>query len=157
VPRCARRWGVHTAFYLIHSMARRVHSRKRTGGLLGTSPTPPDLGVSRIIYLGGLGASSQRSHRTCAVARRSANIALIGLPVIEFRASVVIGSGSLSFEMVRALVERLPVMIAPRWSRSLRSRSPSRICSSICSRVDLPCEESRIFEIGGRTRSPMAA
>ena len=53
-----------------------------------------------------------------------------GVPVIEFRASIVIGSGSLSFEMIRALVERLPVMITPRWvSVPARSRSPSTTCS----------------------------
>jgi hypothetical protein len=52
-----------------------------------------------------------------------------GVPTIEFRASVIIGSGSLSFELVRALVDRLPVMITPRWYKRRRSRSRSKMSS----------------------------
>ena len=73
-------------------------------------------GVRRIIYLGGLGESSaelsthlRSRHEVGEVLRES------GVRVIEFRASIIIGSGSLSFEMVRALAERLPVMITPKW------------------------------------------
>jgi uncharacterized protein YbjT (DUF2867 family) len=73
-------------------------------------------GVQRIIYLGGLGddAASLSPHlrsRHEVGDRLRAH----GVPVIEFRASIIIGSGSLSFEMIRALIERLPVMITPRW------------------------------------------
>ncbi len=73
-------------------------------------------GVRRIIYLGGLGAEEPplsthlRSRQEVADILRSSEV-----PTIEFRASIVIGSGSLSFEMIRALVQRLPVMICPRW------------------------------------------
>jgi uncharacterized protein YbjT (DUF2867 family) len=72
--------------------------------------------VRRIVYLGGLGDEDAdlsphlRSRHEVGRALRAS-----GVPVIEFRASVVIGSGSLSFEMLRALVERLPVMVTPRW------------------------------------------
>jgi len=108
--------GVHTAYYLVHSMASagsfeeedRVASR-----VFGDAAR--EAGVRRIIYLGGLGSSNEklsahlRSRQEVGEILRSS-----GVPVIEFRASIVIGSGSLSFEMIRALVERLPVMIAPR-------------------------------------------
>jgi uncharacterized protein YbjT (DUF2867 family) len=73
-------------------------------------------GIQRIIYLGGLGSQDQalsahlRSRHQVAEILRSS-----GIRIIEFRASIVIGSGSLSFEMIRALVQRLPVMICPRW------------------------------------------
>ena len=75
-------------------------------------------GVRRIIYLGGLGRSATglsahlRSRQEVGEILRGS-----GVPVIEFRASIVIGSGSLSFEMIRALVERLPVMITPAVGR----------------------------------------
>jgi uncharacterized protein YbjT (DUF2867 family) len=72
--------------------------------------------VRRIIYLGGLGDDRQelsahlrRRHEVGEVLRAA------GVPTIEFRASIIIGSGSLSFELIRALVERLPAMITPRW------------------------------------------
>ena len=73
-------------------------------------------GVRRIIYLGGLGDSPD-SLSTHLKSRLETGEALreAGVPVVEFRASIVIGAGSLSFEMIRALVERLPVMICPRW------------------------------------------
>src|SRR5690242_13689069 len=73
-------------------------------------------GVRRIIYLGGLGDNRlplsphlRSRHEVGEILRTS------GVQVIELRASIVIGSGSLSFEMIRALVERLPIMVAPRW------------------------------------------
>ena len=77
-------------------------------------------GVRRIIYLGGLAddigslSSHLKSRAETGEALRSG-----GVPVIEFRASIVIGAGSLSFEMIRALVERLPVMVCPRWVDTL--------------------------------------
>jgi uncharacterized protein YbjT (DUF2867 family) len=76
--------------------------------------------VRRIIYLGGLGEDHgdlsdhlQSRHEVGDLLRQS------GVQVVELRASIVIGSGSLSFEMVRALTEHLPVMIMPRWVRIL--------------------------------------
>ena len=109
--------GVGSAYYLVHSMGstQSFEEQDRTGAQ-NFANAAREAGVQRIIYLGGLGRSSDqlsthlRSRQEVGEILRSA-----GVPVIEFRASVVIGSGSLSFEMIRALVERLPVMIAPRW------------------------------------------
>ncbi len=73
-------------------------------------------GVSRIIYLGGLGDATDalsehlRSRQDTGAALRAA-----GVPVTEFRAAVIVGSGSVSFEMIRYLAERVPVMICPSW------------------------------------------
>ncbi|MGD8352840.1 MAG: SDR family oxidoreductase, partial [Pseudomonadota bacterium] len=76
-----------------------------------------------------------------------------GILTIEFRASIIIGSGSLSFDMVRALVERLPVMITPRWVRSLAQPiAVEDVIEYLLEAVDLPLEESKIFEIGGKDR-----
>ena len=72
--------------------------------------------MRRIIYLGGLAddAASLSPHLRSR-AETGRHLRAAGVPVVEFRASIVIGAGSLSFEMIRALVERLPVMICPRW------------------------------------------
>ena len=77
-------------------------------------------GVRRIVYLGGLAddAGSLSAHLKSRAETGDA-LRASGVPVIEFRASIVIGGGSLSFEMVHALVERLPVMICPRWVETL--------------------------------------
>jgi len=144
--------GVHTTFYLVHSMgsagAFEEEDRRAARNFAGAAR---DLGVSRIIYLGGLGESSptlsphlRSRHEVGEILRSS------GLQVIEFRASVVIGSGSLSFEMIRTLVERLPVMVAPRWvSVPAQPIAIQDLLEYLLAGLDMPGEESRIFEIGG--------
>jgi uncharacterized protein YbjT (DUF2867 family) len=143
---------IHTAFYLVHSMGSagsfEEEDRRAAGNFADAAR---DLGVSRIVYLGGLGASSptlsphlRSRHEVGEILRSS------GVPVIEFRASVVIGSGSLSFEMIRSLVELLPVMIAPRWVAIPAQPIAIRdLLEYLLAALDLPCEGSRVFEIGG--------
>jgi uncharacterized protein YbjT (DUF2867 family) len=109
--------GIDVAVYLIHSMGSAgsfEEADREAAGRFGTAAAAA--GVRRIVYLGGLGDGRDdlsphlRSRReTGEVLRES------GVPVIELRASIVIGAGSLSFEMVRSLVERLPVMVCPKW------------------------------------------
>ena len=144
--------GVHTAFYLVHSMGSTgSFEEEDRRAARNFADVARDLGVSRIVYLGGLGESSPtlsphlRSRQEVGEILRSS-----GPPVIEFRASVVLGSGSLSFEMIRALVERLPVMIAPRWVAVPAQPIAIRdLIEYLLAALDLPCEGSRIFEIGG--------
>jgi hypothetical protein len=110
-----------------------------------------DQGVQRIIYLGGLGDQSPelsahlRSRHEVADILRSS-----GIPTIEFRASIVIGSGSLSFEMIRALVQRLPVMICPRWvDVKAQPIAVEDVIAYLMEALDLPVEQAAVFEIGG--------
>ncbi len=132
--------------------ARPDRSRSQTGrAALNFASAAAKAGVRRIIYLGGLGDSQQplsahlRSRHEVGEILRST-----GVQVIEFRASIVIGSGSLSFEMVRALVERLPVMIAPRWVSVLSQPiAVSDLLSYLVAALDVEISESRVFEIGG--------
>ena len=104
--------GVKIAFYLVHSMgsAESFEENDRIAAQ-NFGEIAKEAGVERIIYLGGLGnekevlSSHLRSRQEVGYILRASKV-----PVIEFRASIVIGSGSLSFEMIRSLVERLPVM-----------------------------------------------
>jgi uncharacterized protein YbjT (DUF2867 family) len=103
-----------------------------------------------MIYLGGLGRSSDqlsthlRSRQEVGEILRS-----VGVPVIEFRALVVIGSGSLSFKKIRALVERLPVMIAPRWvSVEAQPIAIADLLSYLLAAIGHPMNTSEIYEIG---------
>ena len=144
--------GVHTAYYLVHSMGSsgsfELQDRAAARNF-GAAARAAD--VRRIVYLGGLGESSEdlsphlRSRHEVGEVLRSS-----GVEVIEFRASIVIGSGSLSFEMIRALVERLPIMIAPRWV-SIRAQpiAIGDLLAYLLAALDLPADESRVFEIGG--------
>lgn len=147
--------GVDAAFYLVHAMAAEgdFAERDRTAARL-FGEAARRAGVRRIIYLGGLGSSRDelsahlRSRQEVGEILRAG-----GVPVIEFRASVVIGAGSLSFEMVRSLVERLPVMIAPRWvSVPAQPIAISDLLRYLAAALDLPIAGSRVFEIGGSDR-----
>lgn len=147
--------GVGSAYYLVHSMGstQSFEEQDRTGAQ-NFANAAREAGVRRIIYLGGLGHSTDqlsahlRSRQEVGEILRSA-----GVPVIEFRASVVIGSGSLSFEMIRALVERLPVMIAPRWvSVDAQPIAIADMLAYLLAALDYPVASSNIFEIGGSDR-----
>ncbi|HEX6251212.1 MAG TPA: SDR family oxidoreductase [Gemmatimonadaceae bacterium] len=143
---------VEVAYYLVHSMGSRgsFEDDDRTGAE-NFGAAARAAGVKRIIYLGGLGSEEEelsahlRSRQEVGDILRQS-----GVPVIEFRASIVIGSGSLSFEMIRSLVDRLPVMITPRWVNvTAQPIAIDDLLAYLVAALDLPEGESRIFEIGG--------
>ena len=109
--------GVDTAFYLVHSMnggeAFEAEERRRGSQLRRAPRAKPECGES-FTWVGWRTAMSFRAHMRSR-AETGNILRASGVPVIELQASIVIGSGSASFEMIRALVERLPVMITPRW------------------------------------------
>ena len=152
--------GVTTAYYLVHSMgsAGEFETEDRRAAQ-NFAEAARAAGVRRIIYLGGLGderaglsAHLRSRHEVGEVLRSS------GVPLIEFRASVVIGAGSLSFELVRALVERLPVMVTPRWVEvATQPIAIGDLLAYLLAALDLPPGPSRIFEIGGSDRTSYGA
>jgi hypothetical protein len=106
--------------------------------------------VRRIVYLGGLGHEEGLSDHLASRHEVGAILRSGSTETIEFRASVIIGSGSLSFEMVRALVDRLPVMITPRWvSTPSQPIAIEDVLDYLVAALDLPAGGSRIYEIGG--------
>ena len=108
--------GVETAFYLVHSMLAGAEFEDReTEAATNFARAAREAGVRRIIYLGGLASGNSLSPHMRSRAETGKILRSSGIPVIELQASIVIGSGSASFELIRALVERLPVMITPRW------------------------------------------
>ena len=108
--------GVHTAYYLVHSMGSTAAFEAADQAAQCFAAAARQAAVQRVIYLGGLGDSqSQLSPHLRSRQEVGEILRASGIPVIEFRTSIVIGSGSASFEIIRALVERLPVMITPRW------------------------------------------
>jgi uncharacterized protein YbjT (DUF2867 family) len=144
--------GVQTAYYLVHSMgAGGDFEYKDRQAARNFGEAARTAGVKQIIYLGGLGESygqlspHLRSRREVGRILRES-----GVPVIEFRASIVIGSGSLSFEMIRALTERLPVMITPRWvATPAQPIAIEDVLAYLTEALKLQPGLSRIFEIGG--------
>ena len=144
--------GVATAVYLVHSMGEGgdfAAVDRRAAQSFGAAARAA--GVRKIVYLGGLGDPDEdlsphlRSrHEVGAILRES------GVPVVELRASVVIGAGSLSFEMIRALVERLPVMVTPRWVRvPTQPVYIGDLLDYLVAAVEREAASSRTFEVGG--------
>lgn len=143
---------VHTAYYLIHSMGSTGSFEKedaQAARLFGTAAR--EAGVQHIIYLGGLGDESSKlsahlhsRHEVGEILRSS------GVRVTEFRASIIIGSGSLSFEMIRALVERLPFMITPKWvSVEAQPIGIQDVLAYLVQSAARVPERSPVYEIGG--------
>ena len=145
--------GVTTAYYLVHLMASSGDFQKKDReAAQNFAAAAKQAGVKRIIYLGGLGDDSdpklsihlRSRHEVGTILRDS------GVEVIEFRASVIIGAGSLSFEMIGSLTKRLPVMICPRWlATPTQPIAIDDVLAYLLAALDLPAGESRIFEIGG--------
>jgi uncharacterized protein YbjT (DUF2867 family) len=114
--------GVDTAYYLAHSMAsgESGFERRDLQAARWFGQAAREAGVRHIVYLGGLGdPRSGLSRHLASRQETGAELAAHGVPVTEFRAAIIIGSGSASFELLRSLVERLPMMVTPRWVRTL--------------------------------------
>lgn len=141
--------GVDSAFYLIHSMGDSGDFvAKELEAARNFAEAAQSAGVRRIVYLGGLGGDDLSPHlesrqRVGDEFRRS------GVQTIELRSSVVIGSGSVSFELVRALVDHLPVMITPSWVRKrTQPIAVEDVLAYLLGALELEVEDSRIVEIG---------
>ena len=143
--------GIDVAYYLVHSMVsgETYPERDRRIAQLFANAAA-DAGVRRIIYLGGLGNPAGRLSDHLASRQEVGRIlAASGVRVIELRAAVVVGSGSVSFEMIRYLTERLPIMITPRWvERHCQPIGVRNVLEYLIEALDHPDAEG-IYEIGG--------
>jgi len=144
--------GITTAYYLIHSMGSDESFETADREAARSFAAAADAaGVSRIIYLGGLGSGDGALSPHLRSRQEVGRIlAESGVPVLEFRASIIIGSGSLSFEMIRSLVERLPVMVTPKWVKvPAQPIAIDDVLEYLTAALERPAGESRIYEIGG--------
>ena len=146
--------GVDVAYYLVHSMGSggsfEDEDRQAAANFAAAAA---DAGVRRIVYLGGLGAGPDLSSHLASRHEVGQILASSGVQVVELRASIVIGSGSLSFEIIRALVERLPVMITPRWVRSVAQPiAIEDVLAYLVASADIELDGNAVFEIGGADR-----
>lgn len=144
--------GVDTAYYLVHSLgAERDFAEQDRIAATNFAQAASAAGVRRIIYLGGLGQPDEQLSKHLRSRQETGEILRqYHRQVCEFRASIVIGSGSLSFEMIRALVERLPVMICPRWVRVMAQPiAIEDLLAYLLEALELPDGPAQVYEIGG--------
>jgi len=144
---------VSVAYYLVHSMGGGTNFHKRDmDGASNFGNAAKLKGIDRIIYLGGLGDPNgdlskhlSSRHQTGDALRES------GVPVTEFRAAVVVGSGSVSFEIIRYLTERLPAMICPSWVYTkTQPISINDLLDYLVSAMSVPDSAGKVIEIGGK-------
>ena len=145
--------GVEIAYYLVHSMGGSGDNFEELDriGALNFVECADAAGVKKIVYFGGLGKVStglsphlKSRHEVGEILRKGKT------QIIELQASVVIGSGSISFEMVRALVERLPIMITPRWVSTLAQPiAIEDVLQYLKNSGEMEFEGDQIFQIGG--------
>ncbi len=153
--------GCVAAYYLVHSMdAAGPEYRRRDRELAGTfGRAAARAGVGRIIYLGGLGETGDglsehlSSRREVEAALRGGEAEATGgsaVPVTVLRAAMIIGSGSASFEILRYLVERLPIMITPRWvSTESQPIAVRDVLHYLIAALEAPATLGRTLDIGG--------
>jgi uncharacterized protein YbjT (DUF2867 family) len=149
--------GVGAAYYLVHSLGSATFGETDREAAETFASCSREAGVEQIVYLGGLGRGElsphlESRHEVGRILRRS------GVPTIEFRASIVIGGGSASYDALRALVDLLPVTVLPDWARN-----PSQpigiddLVRYLVAALDADVETSQVVEIGGADRVPYTA
>jgi uncharacterized protein YbjT (DUF2867 family) len=143
--------GCDVAYYLVHSMDGVGHfaDRDRTGAE-NFRMAAGRAGVKRIVYLGGMGSGEELSEHLSSRHEVGRILAQGPTPVTELRAAVIIGSGSVSFEMLRYLTEVLPVMVTPRWVRTRCQPIAIRdVLGILIDVLDDHSTENHTHEIGG--------
>lgn len=144
--------GVNVAYYLVHSLGEGSDFHQRDMSAASNFGMAARVaGIERIIYLGGLAeASSSLSEHLRSRQQTGDSLRSAGVPVTEFRAGVIVGSGSLSFEMIRYLTERVPVMICPRWVYTRTQPIGIReVLEYLTTALSVAQSIGRIIEIGG--------
>lgn len=144
--------GVDLVYYLVHSIGTgsRFEESDRTAAT-NTALAAERCGVGRIVYLGGIVPVGERASPHLASRAEVGQILLDGaVPAIVLQAGVILGSGSASFEMLRYLTERLPVMVTPRWVRSLVQPIAVRdVLRYLVEVVNLSPNTNRRFDVAG--------
>jgi uncharacterized protein YbjT (DUF2867 family) len=144
--------GVHTAYYLVHLMSgSRDFEKEDRQAATNFAQAAQQAGVRRIIYLGGLGDDADPKLSPHLRSRHEVGQLLrdSGVETVEFRASLVIGTGSLSFDLVQSLTDRLPVMLCPRWlTTPTQPIAVDDVLAYLLAAKDLPPGQSRTFEVG---------
>jgi uncharacterized protein YbjT (DUF2867 family) len=144
--------GVDTAYYLVHNMSSgRGYTEREIQGARNLACAAESAGVKHIIYLGGLADPEQhiaphmRSRIETGSTLRQGRV-----PVTEFRAGVIVGSGSISFEMIRFLTELFPIIPGPLWLNNLSQPiAAQNVVDYLTAALENPNGRGRVFEIGG--------
>jgi uncharacterized protein YbjT (DUF2867 family) len=143
--------GQEVLYYLVHSLLRPDFVDFDARAALTVADAAAQAGLSRIVYVGGIIPEQQKLSNHLASRAEVGRILLqSGVPTVELRAAAIIGAGSASFEMLRYLTERLPLMITPKWLRTeVQPIAVRDVLYYLTNAATLPGEVNRPFDIGG--------
>ena len=143
--------GVHTAYYLLHSINVATDFEDVEAQMAKRFAEASEAArVKQIIYLGGIANDENRSRHLTSRMNTGTNLASTSVPVLELRAGIIIGSGSASFEMLRHLTHRLPIMTTPKWvSNRTQPIAIRDVLYYLRNAADLKNPVNRICDIGG--------
>lgn len=143
--------GVDVAYYLLHSMDGRGDFVERDRALAHAfGAAARAAGVGRIVYLSGLHPAGELSPHLASRREVGEILLACGVPTAVLQAGVVLGAGSASFDMLRHLTERLPVMVAPKWLRNrVQPIAIADVIHYLVAAADLPATVNRSYDIGG--------
>ncbi len=143
--------GIHTAYYLLHSINLGPNFQEIEAEMARDFARAAEAaGVSQIVYLGGIANDVNISKHLASRARTGAELASTSVPVMELRAGIIIGSGSASFEMLRHLTHRLPIMTTPKWVMNKTHPIAIRdVLYYLKSAAILKEPVGKVFDIGG--------
>ncbi|GAB4503559.1 MAG: SDR family oxidoreductase [Anaerolineales bacterium] len=143
--------GVHTAYYLIHNMAAgRGYPARETDGAQNFLQAAEQAGVQHIIYLGGLADENTPSRHMRSRLQTGEILRQGHIPVTEFRASVIVGPGSISFEMIRYMTELMPIIFGPPWLQNLAQPiAIQNVIDYLTAVLETPKLGGQVYEIGG--------
>ncbi|BBZ74257.1 DUF2867 domain-containing protein [Mycobacterium paraseoulense] len=146
--------GQQVLYYLVHSLMRSDFVDFDERAARNVAERAAQAGLTRIVYVGGITPDGQRlSDHLASRAQVGRLLRASGVPAVELRAAAIIGAGSASFEMLRYLTERLPLIVAPRWLRTCVQPIAVRdVLYYLLHAAELPAEVNRPFDIGGPDR-----
>jgi uncharacterized protein YbjT (DUF2867 family) len=143
--------GCHAAYYLVHALDSADFERKDAAAARNFAAAAAAAGVSRIVYLGGLGndddtlSAHLRSRRQVEVL-----LASCGVPVTSLRAGIIVGHGGISWELTRQLVEHLPMMVTPTWVHTrTQPIAVDDVVRYLVGVLEAPEAAGRSFDVGG--------
>jgi uncharacterized protein YbjT (DUF2867 family) len=146
--------GVDAAYYLVHSLdAAGEFAAQERRDAREFAAAARECGVERLVYLGGIVHTDELSPHLRSRREVGEILRASGVPTVELRASIVVGAGSASFELVRTLVERLPATVAPDWiDRASQPIALEDVVAYLIAALDVPLETEAVYEIGGADR-----
>jgi uncharacterized protein YbjT (DUF2867 family) len=143
--------GCEAGYYLVHSLGDADFERRDAAAAHCFAGAAADVGLGRIVYLGGLGRDGDGLSRHLRSRRQVEQLlGTTGVPVTVLRAGIVVGHGGVSWEITRQLVAHLPVMVTPRWvSTRTQPVAVTDVVRYLVGVLEAPEAASRVFEVGG--------